>query len=318
MAHFEELTFDWASGPVQQNPATLEGAGLICETARFDSFYNAAGDPIVLPAGQKYKSKKDQSFRSALTVTTHWGKGQDPLYTILEIKSPHMKAALKDIIPEYTSFNIAMNHITIKNEPRCLFLYREELRSYGEDLQNTNPEAAKHVCHLMSYMWDVLSTDIISFGVWADSSDDDAVLNHKLLWMIFKPGEIIFVRKPRLRAFVFEEMNLEYKTWKLKGHCMDYNGSMYGFRSFQTSIEHFDDLKPLKELNIVPSNRLSDSEKHALRTQLVARGRKFIGIHGHRYLWHDGKCELYRKGSGMSHNLVRNMHSFLGSLYLTN
>jgi len=212
---------DWASGPGRINPTIIEGTWLVCETSCLDSFYNEAGQRLVLPAGQKYKAKEDRNFRSALTVTTYWDEDQTPSYTVLEIKSPHMKAALKAVVPEYASFDIHLGHFTIRDEPRSIFLHREELGAYGHNLQESNFEAALHVHHLLSYMWDVLSDDILTFDIWASVSMDPGDLPHKLLWMIFKPGKIVFVRKPQLMAFVFESMSQsQAKSWTLKGTAL--------------------------------------------------------------------------------------------------
>ncbi|PHH67499.1 hypothetical protein CDD82_1419 [Ophiocordyceps australis] len=299
----EDSTFDWALPPSWIRPTIPEGAGLICETARLDSFINADGSQIILPAGQKYNAKRNVNFQSALTVTKHWDRHQEVTHTVLEIQSPHMKAALKAVVPEYESFNITMRHIRITDEPRCLFHYRHELAAYGKDLQHRDLEAAQHVRHLMMYMWDTLRIETSFFLLSADPSVDEPKLEFKYLWMIFKPGDIIFVRKLHL-AFEFQHMVLKYDAWELEGHHIDYDGNHHGFREFKAFIDKYDGLKLLRDLTSVPFHRLLHSEQQVLRKQLVARGRKFVGIHSYQYLRYDGKCDLYGKSNRTSQNLV--------------
>ncbi|PHH81431.1 hypothetical protein CDD82_821 [Ophiocordyceps australis] len=300
----EDSTFDWALPPSWVRPTIPEGAGLICETTRLDSFFNQDGSQIILPAGRKYSAKSNVNSQSALTVTKHWDRHQEVTHTVLVIQSPHMKAALKAVVPEYFSSNITMRHIRITNEPRCLFHYRHELAAYGEDLQHRDPEAAQHVRHLITYMWDTLLVETSSFMLFADPSVDEPMLECKYLWMIFKPGDIVFVRKLRL-VFEFQHMVLKYDAWELEGHHIDYDGTQYGFRSFKASIEKYDGLKLLRDLTSVPFHQLLYSEQQDLREQLVARGRKFIGIHEHEYLWYDGKCDLYGKSNRISQAWVK-------------
>ncbi|KAG8357920.1 hypothetical protein FVEN_g4528 [Fusarium venenatum] len=280
--------FDWtASLPSQPaNPIDLGGAGAVCETKRFDSFYNTSGDRVILPAGKKYTSRTARANESALTVTNHWDKEQDLEKTVLEIKSPFMKAALKAAIPEYATFNIDVKNITITGKPHCLFQYREEIMSYGRTLwECQNEEAAKHIQHLISHMWEVFAEEIIPFHALEWLAEFEPGLEHKHLWMIFRPGDLVYVRDDVPWAFKLDRMTLSGKNWLLYGMDIDYNGIHFGYSESHGHIDHYEGLKPLRELHIVPFHRLQGEEKQSKREMLISRGRKFVGIHGKRYLW---------------------------------
>ncbi|KAF9767432.1 hypothetical protein IL306_000019 [Fusarium sp. DS 682] len=278
-----EEPFNWTlSLPTQPvNPTDLEGAGAVCETKRFDSFYNASGDRVILPAGKKYISKTARANESALTVTNYWDKQQDLERTVLEIKSPFMKEALKKVVPEYATFNIAVKNISITGEPRCLFHYREELMAYGRTMwESQNLEAGTHIQHLISYMWEALAVEIVSFTAFEWLADFEPSLEFKYLWMIFKPGDIVYIRNPEPRAFRFKQMTKCGNHWELSGVDIDYDGNNFGYSSASLRIESYEGLKPLKELRATPLDRLSEQEKRSERERLIARGRKFVGIHG--------------------------------------
>lgn len=290
--------FDWAvplpSQPV--HPRDIGGGGAICETKRFDSFYNSSGDRITLPSGQKYKSKTTRAHNSAMTVTNYWDKGQDLEKTVLEIKSPFMKLALKAIVPEYANFNIDIKNITITGEPHCLFHYREELMGYGRRmLENRNEEAAKHIEHLVTHMWEVFATEILCFNALEWLADFEPAMEHKYLWMIFKPGELVYIRGDEPWAFRFDRMTKPGTSWILSGVDIDYDGTNFGFTNISTRIDHYEGLKALKELPVTTFDSLPKEEKQSEKEIFIARGRKFVGIHGKRHLWFE---ESPSKSSG--------------------
>ncbi|KAM0186097.1 hypothetical protein ACHAPI_011875 [Fusarium lateritium] len=290
--------FDWTVPlpPQPVNPIDLSESGAVCETKRFDSFYNTSGDRVVLPAGQKYTSKTKRANESALTVTNYWDKGQDLEKTVLEIQSSFMKEALKAVIPEYANFNIGVKNIAITGEPHCLFHYREELMSYGRGMwERQNEEAAKHIEHLVTYMWEVFAMEIISFSALEWLEYFEPGLEHKNLWMIFRPGDLVYVRDDDPWAFRFELMKKYGEDWQLEGAEIVYDGIHYGFLRTSVRVGHYEGLKSLKGLGAITFDRLPEEEKRSKREMLIARGRKFVGIHGKRHLWFDKSLD---KSSG--------------------
>lgn len=303
--------FDWTvslpSQPV--NPMILDGGGAVCETKRFDSFYNTYGDRVILPAGQKYKSKTTRANDSAMTVTNYWDKEQDLEKTVLEIKSPFMKRALKKIIPEYANFNIYIKNITITDEPHCLFHYREELMDYGRRMsENQDEEAAKHIEHLVTHMWEVFATEIICFNALVWLADFEPGLEHKYLWMMFRTGDLAYVWDDEPWAFRFNQMTKSGKSWVLSGVNIDYNGLNFGFTNVSASIDHYEGLKAPKELHVTTFDAFSEEEKQSKREMFIARGRKFVGIHGKRHLWFE---ENPSKSSGRVSALLTHSESTL-------
>ena len=135
---------DWTCSlpPQSSNPFQLEGAGLVCETRRLDSFYDSSGNCIVLPAGQKYTGDKaNQGNECALTVTTQWNQQKKIKGTVLVIRSPHMKAAIKAVVPTF-SFPLS---------PRAAGLWRSACaaeRQYRRSAAYTTPHFLYVGCFL--------------------------------------------------------------------------------------------------------------------------------------------------------------------------
>lgn len=286
----DQQHFDWNLAlPTQPaNPIDLEGSGSICETRRFDSFYNSYGERVILPAGKKYTSKTSEANESALTVTNYWDKDQDLENTVLEIKSPFMKAALKAVIPEYATFNVSVKHIALTGAPHCLFHYRDEIMAYGREmLENQDLEAAQHIQHLIVYMWDVFTADIVAFNALGFMADFEPALLHEYLWVIFRPGDLVYVRAEPPWAFQFEAMTKHNKHWRLVGVDVCYDGEHFGFSDVSLYIDQYEGLKPLNELTAIPFYRLPEGERHDKRETLMARGRKYLTTHGNRCFWYE-------------------------------
>ncbi|KAF4991839.1 hypothetical protein FGRMN_7557 [Fusarium graminum] len=283
-----EEQFDWTLSlpPQLVNPIDLEGAGAVCETNRFDSFYDdASGDQLILPAGKKYTSKHERAYKSALVVTNYWDHAQNLEKTTLEVKSRFMKEVLKTIVSEYANFNIDVKNISITGEPRCLFHYREELMEHGRFMwESNNFEAEKHIQHLVSYMWEVFAVEIMAFSPLEWLEDFEPALEHKYLWMIFRPGDIVYVRDSEPIAFKFSRITMTRTRWTLHGITIDCDGSNFGPYSITQHIDHYEGLKPFKELRAITFDRLSGEEKENEKERLIARGRKFASIYGKRYL----------------------------------
>lgn len=287
-----DISPDWSWTVPQRpvHPTTLDGAGINCETKRFDCFYNPAGDPVLLPAGQRYQSQRDADYESALVVTTFWDRTHNTTGTSLTIRSPHMKAAIKNVVPEYRDYNINARHIQITGDPRCLFLYRNGLYAYGAGLPQTDQDsdAAQHLQHLIQYMWDVFATESAALTIM-EFTDDTHSLQHSYLWMIFRPGDLIYVRQSPGAAFLLTEMSISGSTWFLTGHRVSYDGHTFGYQEYSTSIPWYDGFRRIAVLPAVEFGRLPEPERETVRERLVARGRKFVGIHGVQYLWYSAE-----------------------------
>lgn len=282
------------------DPNTLEGSGVVLEVTRYDSLYNAEGERLILPAGQSYQSNKKRSagYEKAIVVTKVWNSSNKVDYTRLEIRSPHMKAALKKAIPAYRNIEIGIDHIWIRDKPHCLFHYRNELQSYGMNVEGTNLEAARHVHFLLSYMWDQFIPESISFfstiGVVTSMPPS---LEFDYLWMGFRPGDLVYVPKEKGTgrdhdtAFIFAEMKLDTRDkWSVTGYRIGYAHRQFGYVEQRYSIRNYHGVRALQNLEIIPAQYVSDIL--SIRDRLVSRGRLFTTLHSQHYHWFEGQSNM--------------------------
>jgi hypothetical protein len=91
------------------------------------------------------------------------------------------------------------------------------------------------------------------------------------------------------------------KDWVLYGFGIDYDGTHFGFSNVSASIACYEGLKALQELAVITFDALPEEERQSKREMFIARGRKFVGIHGKRHLWFE---ESPSKSSGSVSELL--------------
>lgn len=279
----------------------LDGAGVDCELKRFDSVYNSRGDKIILEAGSKRNITVNagRAFSSALVLTKYWTEDKSIRLKELEIKSPHMKAALKAVVPFYKDFRVHLKHIVIRDDPQCLFHFRDELQNYGENLQDQT--AARHVLFLLKYMWWDLSTQISTYYSNTNVNKGDESLDQESLWMAFRPGDLVYVpakghQDEQIYRFIsMERIGVDIFSpfgtrWRVILHCITSDGTKFGEDATFLSIKSFEGLRQLRSLPIFPLKY--HPEASHIQARLLDRGKKFCSLHGSHYRQYNGVAEL--------------------------
>ncbi|KAF2245853.1 hypothetical protein BU26DRAFT_577252 [Trematosphaeria pertusa] len=177
--------------------------------------YNSDSTRIALHAGTKRKAwaPAEVNQESALLVTRYYGRLGELEYTEMEVRSPYIRAALRAVIKEYPGLTFDTGKILIRDELRCIFHYREELRDYG--LRLSDQTAAQHLIFFLNYMYNSLTREISSFYTFMESPTAAPGIEHEFLWMAFKPGSfILHSRKGIQRILRFSSMKLDsFSRW---------------------------------------------------------------------------------------------------------
>ncbi|KAL7946245.1 P-loop containing nucleoside triphosphate hydrolase protein [Trichoderma barbatum] len=284
------------------SPATnaTEAAGLDCELKQFSSIYNSKGDIVVVEAEfiKTLKVEKGRSFSSALTLTQYFNKDQTPGIKELVIRSPHMKAAIKAVVPSHKTTQVHIKHILIKGEPRYLFHYRDEFRAYCANLQDQT--AVKHVLFLMKYMCWELATQITLYrdNMIVDRGDES--LDYSCLWMAFRPGDLIYepargYEDERVYRLISMEHNGGFLStfelsWSIKALCIVSGDNKFREYEVDFKIDQFDGIRQLHTLPIFPLKYHPEATR--IQAQLLDRGKKFCSLYSSHYRQYNGVAEL--------------------------
>lgn len=216
---------------------TKDGPGLICEIKTYEAHYNARGDRVTLQVGksQELNSKKDRDHDSALVLTRYYDKLEDLDYTELEVRSPHVIAALRKVVVEYPELNLETPKIIIRGLPKCYFHYREELHAYGLALQDL--VAIQHLVFALDYMYQTLHNEIISYYHLMVTPTIAPGLEFVNLWMAFRPGDLVYrridhidvvCRLKNMTRCTCTKRHCWFSRWELTVERLDYDGEYFG------------------------------------------------------------------------------------------
>jgi hypothetical protein len=77
---------------------------------------------------------------------------------------------------------------------------------------------------------------------------------------------------------------------KLCGQRIDYDGDDFGHAATHADIKPYEGYRPLRDLIVVPLQYHPD--QLAIRESLIARGQKFVNLHGSYYRQYKGVAEV--------------------------
>ena len=269
---------------------TEDTGGLKCELKTYEARYNSAGVRTILQAGTKRVEKKprERDHDSALVLATYYKVDGVVDYTELEVRSPHIRAALRAVIKEYPGMAFDTGKIVIRNEPRCLFHYRNELREYGLTLDDQ--VAVKHLVFLLNYMYRSLESEISSYYTFMESPSIAPGVEYKNLWMAFRPGDFIYTKLDDTEKVLrLKSTSKSYFSWMLIAEEIQYNGTDFGYYSVSLRIYEYDGYKPLESLRAYPLQH--HKRKEAITNSLITRGKKFLGLRGIHHRYYEGLAD---------------------------
>ena len=179
------------AGLEESDPYKDEGQK--CELHTYERRFNTRGEPILLQSGCKTElgGETESSVEAALVLTRFYNISRELETTQLDIRSPHIKAALREVVGSYPEVNIqSSGPISIFGEPQCLFHYRSELEARASMLQDQI--AKDHVTFCLRYLAKFLRRDILSYQKTMQDKGIIPGLEFQNPWMAFKPGALLY------------------------------------------------------------------------------------------------------------------------------
>ena len=222
------------------------------------------------------------------------------MYTELEVQSRTLIRALREVIGTYHNVDFTRKYVTIREPPRCLFHYRGKLQQHAAESDNNKLKSHMELC--LQYVERTLHQEIkISDASLSGSSTTK--LEHRNLWMVFKPGCLIYRTSKnekiglisRLRSVEAREMDDSYeiKSWVLNTEHVAYVRADIGFITARKTIERYDGWKSVLELDAIPLHLHPEQER--IRHDLLQRGRKFLSLCGIHHCYYDGVAKMCSK-----------------------
>ncbi|KAF2843761.1 P-loop containing nucleoside triphosphate hydrolase protein, partial [Patellaria atrata CBS 101060] len=202
--------------------------------------------------------------------------------TYLNILSPLLVNAIRSVVT-YTSENLDGNRIQLSAPYKLLYNHWSELEDYKSNHPVTHDEAYiaecnAHIDFLLRFLEESDGGGIrIEQARW---NRDRPTATFKNLWLLLKPGEMVFVRKDdEPSPYVVEwvgggVIKGKATAYKVEVWNIDYDGQYFGRSLFNVEIKPFDGEVEISRLKIYPEAYHPNLESE--RERLIARGKKFF------------------------------------------
>lgn len=280
---------DWEflTNLVDETPYQTPGMKL--ELKSFDIRENSKGDRVPLQTGVKksYTAEADEAIESAMVVTKTYYSNKTLKQTELVIQSPYIIEAIKKVIKTYPSVNISDKKITMFGPPACLFHYRKELVDYGRQL--LDKAAAEHVAFALNYMNKALADDIVHYKNCTAKRDQPPGLDFDRLWMEYRPGDLIYVKKPREswigRLISMTNYGFLSPSWSVKLERITLIEEFFYVYEV-VRIPTYNGFKHFKDLNAFPLRFHPD--RQSIEQRMIERGKAFHALKGIHQRFYSG------------------------------
>lgn len=284
--------------------------GRKCELHTYERRFNTRGEPVLLQSGCKSMlgGETESSVEAALVLTRFYNESRELETTQLDIKSPHIKAALRDVVRSYPEVNIkSSGPISIFEEPQCLFHYRNELEAHASMLQDQ--EAKDHVTFCLQYMAKLLRREILSYQKTMQDKDVIPGLEFQNLWMAFKPGALLYQKVNnvdvicRLKNLYKIKLAESPPYWHLITEVLMCTGKRFDYIYHIVHVSHFDGYKPLNELHIFPLEH--HQQQDSIKASILERGKKYVSLRGIHHCSYEGLADVTSSsGTGSQSSMV--------------
>lgn len=276
---------------------TANKSGSKCELQSFESRYDWKGEKVVLSVGSRKNldGPDHVAHESALVLTRFYNREKDLDRTELQIRSPYLKEAFKEVVPEYKEFNIQTKEIVLRDDLRYFFYYRKELQEYGRNLEN--PTAIEHLMFALTYMYRTLEREFQTYYNFVEVPNGIPSIDFGNLWMVFRPGDYVYFKVcgvEKVMKILHMKQNSAFPTasssWTLTGEKIAYDGKNFGYANDSLVIRSYNGYKPLMESHIKPLKYHPD--KDSIIERFVKRGKRFIGLHEVHHCEYNGTAEI--------------------------
>jgi hypothetical protein len=217
----------------------------------------------------------------------------------IRVQSPLIKAALGPVFEGYQGINPKLKRLEF-SAPFHEFFYRwmELVKARPSD-DEENTVARAHFDLFFNIIHAEMSPHL-------DQASDlfvkNKVISYDYLWTLFEPGTEIYAniggqdRLCQLSGGRYVEM-AGILFYNLSCRYVDSDGTRFGFGSMTIKIGHFQDVKPIEDLNAIPSYlhpRIAE-----IRAKLLERGRKFEALHGCYHKSYSGSYMVKKPPAGL-------------------
>jgi hypothetical protein len=280
--------------------------GEICELHVYERRYNSKGVSVTVEVGAMDRLPTDLQLNplAALVLVRYYNTAKELTSTLLEIRSPYMKKALKEVIGSYPEVNIGTEgavQISGAGAPHCIFHYRHELEQYAETSEDE--DIKEHVGFMLNYMGRAMRKELNSWKAMMERNQRTPGLAFDDLWMAFRPGDLLYLRDNGLQAPILMRLR-KFEMTRVKGshatseywtfHCdmMDCDGDNVLSMATATTIHKYQGYRALDTLEAFPLKYHKDEAQ--VRKNLLQRGKRWLALTGKHHRSYAGTAGMIK------------------------
>jgi hypothetical protein len=228
--------------------------------------------------------------------------------TKVEIRSPHIRQAIKTVLGDYPYLNSRAIPIILRKPYIELFHYYDELHRYGSDTARTSDEKA----HL-HVLFDFMKKHLTDLRQNFDRFVPNGLITFGFIRTIFKPGDIVVYQHNRIKeCYVVYEADEREKDGdyflQIKCWGWTYSADRFGPWMNRLKIDSFGGTMKIQDLPCYPIKYLSTTERDKLEATLVARGEKWRSLTTVAHREYNGSyrsCHVFvsRPSEALAHTL---------------
>ena len=214
----------------------------------------------------------------------HGGESAFLLHSVV-IQSPLIKTVLQKTLHGYPGVSALVEHLSFDAPFDPLFHRWDALVKAGKDDNST--ETREHI----KVLHDILEPEFEQPFQTLKECRMHGVITFKSLWVIFKPGELIYSTidgqecVSRLRETTYQS-SWGKAFFELACEAVDWDGSHFGLTTDYIPIYDFKGTCHATSLAAMPLELHPD--RLSIKERLTARGRKFEMLRGYHFKAYDG------------------------------
>lgn len=268
------------------------------EVKVYESRYNEKGRPV-LKAVDPDKKDIDAADKGlyAMRYYRYYTRDGALVRVVLKIFSPHIQQALRTVVKSYSTQNFTGLPVILEGHAEyealgCLYHYHDELQDYVKSLEDE--DAKLDIQLVFKLINEELKVYIERFETNVLTAEHPCVAFSDV-WMIFKPGELLFTGKDHAETErILEVVCTDFHeagwgkpaSWEVEAKCFAFNGVHFGYVTQTFAMESFKGTKLISRLDLQPLAYHQDQA--ALRAKQIARGQKLCRLAGVHHCQYSG------------------------------
>ena len=265
------------------------------ECITVDARQNHKGQWVLMKGAEQFDAKADPSKVKRATsildpycivVTRRFNSFGELEAILLEIQAPKLIQIIRELVAYYPdeSFRIG-DTIKFEDPPKLLYYYRKELAEY-RDRAEVDERTKQHITFALNFLNSHLGDLMKKYEQFLDAG----MINFGHLWMMFKPGILVYEQESEELYFLKNGSVAETPcgmVYALSCYHIDYNGEKLGKVERSIKIPGFGNPRTISSLPVLPLDFCEDPD--AIKQKLLARAKRFMDLRGIHNLQHTTK-----------------------------